>query len=93
MSLQAYLPEIPGKFDRDPNVDGAQLPEAHSLPVVPAKLKITLKYLQRVEAGRHNLSVDSLVRFSRVLKAEPKALFEEPRTLMVNVGRPRKRAL
>jgi len=58
-----------------------------------AKLKITLKYLQRVEAGRHNLSVDSLVRFSRVLKAEPKALFEEPRTLMVNVGRPRKRAL
>jgi transcriptional regulator with XRE-family HTH domain len=58
-----------------------------------AKLKITLKYLQRVEAGRHNLSVDSLVRFSRVLKAEPKALFEEPRTLMVNVGRPRKRVL
>jgi len=56
-----------------------------------AKLKITLKYLQRVEAGRHNLSVDSLVRFSRALKAEPKALFEEPRTLMVNVGRPRKR--
>ena len=58
-----------------------------------AKLKITLKYLQRVEAGRHNLSVDSLVRFSRVLKAEPKALFEEPRSLMVNVGRPRKRVL
>jgi transcriptional regulator with XRE-family HTH domain len=58
-----------------------------------AKLKITLKYLQRVEAGRHNLSVDSLVRFSRVLKAEPKVLFEEPRTLMVSVGRPRKRVL
>ena len=50
-----------------------------------AKLKITLKYLQRAEAGRHKLSVESLVRFSRVLKA----LFEEPRTLMVNVGRPR----
>jgi transcriptional regulator with XRE-family HTH domain len=57
-----------------------------------AKLKITLKYLQRVEAGRHNLSVDSLVRYTRVLKAEPKALFDEPRSLTVNVGRPRKRS-
>lgn len=56
-----------------------------------AKLRITLKYLQRVEAGRHNLSVDSLVRFSRALKAEPMTLFEEPRSLAVNRGRPRKR--
>jgi transcriptional regulator with XRE-family HTH domain len=58
-----------------------------------AKLRITLKYLQRVEAGRHNLSVDSLVRLSRALKSEPKVLFDEPRTLAVNVGRPRKKTL
>ena len=45
------------------------------------KLRITLKCLQRVEAGRHNLAVDSLMRFSRALKAEPKVLFEEPRSL------------
>lgn len=56
-----------------------------------AKLGVTLKYLQRVEAGRHNLSVDSLVRFSRGVKAELRALFDEPQTMAVNKGRPRKR--
>ena len=55
-----------------------------------ARLKLTVKYVQRVEAGRHNVSVDSLVKFSRALKSEPRSLFEEPQSLQVNKGRPRK---
>lgn len=42
------------------------------------KLDMTVQYLRRVESGRVNLSVESLVRFARALGVEPCALLDAP---------------
>jgi transcriptional regulator with XRE-family HTH domain len=56
------------------------------------KCKVSLKYLQRVEAGRENLTLESLVKLANVLKVAPSALLEPPSTLArPRLGRPAKR--
>lgn len=39
------------------------------------KLGVSLKYVQKVEAGRQNLTISSIVRFANALGVEPKHLF------------------
>jgi transcriptional regulator with XRE-family HTH domain len=50
----------------------------------------SLKYLQRVEAGRQNLSVRSLVRLANALRLRTAELFVAPTTLRSNPGRPKR---
>ena len=38
---------------------------------------VSLKYLQRVEAGRENLTIRSLVRFANIFRVQIDALFVE----------------
>lgn len=55
------------------------------------RVDVSMKYLQRVEAGRHNLSVGALVQIANALQVPLRRLFDRPRTLKVNRGRPAKR--
>ena len=52
------------------------------------QLGFTVKYLQRVEAGRENLTIRSLVRFADVLGVDLPELFTPPRSMEVRTGRP-----
>jgi transcriptional regulator with XRE-family HTH domain len=55
------------------------------------RLDFSVKYTQRVEAGRQNLSVGSLVKLANTLDVAVADLFKKPRTLRANKGRPPKR--
>lgn len=50
---------------------------------------VSLKYVQRVEAGRENLTIRSLVWLADLVEAKVAELFAAPRTREVRVGRPR----
>ena len=52
------------------------------------QLGVSLKYVQRVEAGRENLTIRSLVRFANILGVEVAELFAPPRSHEVRRGRP-----
>jgi transcriptional regulator with XRE-family HTH domain len=54
------------------------------------KLSVSVKYLQRVEAGEENLTVHSLVRFANALGVRLTALFVAPRRTVQRPGRPRR---
>ena len=56
------------------------------------KLAISVRYLQRVEAGEENLTVDTLVKFAKVLKVAPVDFFATPTQPKPRRGRPRKSA-
>ncbi len=49
---------------------------------------VSLKYLQRVEAGRENLTLRSVVRLANHLRVPVGDLFERPRSRAVRQGRP-----
>ncbi|MFP2924144.1 helix-turn-helix domain-containing protein [Pyxidicoccus sp. 3LG] len=53
-----------------------------------AQVGIGLKYLQRIEAGRENLTIESLVKLANHLNARVTALFEPARTQSGRRGRP-----
>lgn len=54
------------------------------------ELEVTVRYLQGIEAGGENLSVRSLSKLADALEVEVRALFDEPTTRTVRVGRPPK---
>lgn len=49
-----------------------------------------LRFLQRIERGETNISVESLVAISDSLGAEPEVLFEEAKLSPPVKGRPRR---
>ena len=53
---------------------------------------VTVQYLQRVEAGRENLTVRSLVRLAGLLHVTITNLFSKPAQRNVRPGRPRRRS-
>jgi transcriptional regulator with XRE-family HTH domain len=55
------------------------------------RLDYSVKYTQRIEAGRQNLSVGSLVRLANALDVAVADLLKTPRTLQANKGRPPRR--
>ena len=54
------------------------------------ELGVTTRYVQRVEAGSENLTVETLVKFANALKAPLADLFAQPTTRTPRPGRPRK---
>ena len=56
--------------------------------VLAEGLGVSLKYVQRIEAGRENLTLRSLVRVAQLLSVEAAALLEAPRSRGVARGRP-----
>jgi transcriptional regulator with XRE-family HTH domain len=52
---------------------------------------VSLKYVQRIEAGRQNLTIRTLVRVAAVLKVELIELFARPASTDTRVGRPKTR--
>lgn len=56
-----------------------------------AQVGIGLKYLQRIEAGRENLTIESLVKLANHLNTRVTALFEPARTQTGRRGRPLRR--
>lgn len=57
-----------------------------------AQVGIGLKYLQRVEAGRENLTIESLVKLANHLNTRVTALFEPAQTQAGQRGRPPRRS-
>jgi DNA-binding XRE family transcriptional regulator len=51
--------------------------------------RISLKYLQRIEAGRANLTVLTLAKFAARIGVEVKELFEPPISREIRRGRPK----
>ncbi len=49
---------------------------------------VSVKYVQRVEAGRENLTVRSLVWLANLLGTATPGLFKLPRSRKVRTGRP-----
>lgn len=58
-----------------------------SQAVLAERMKLSAKYVQRIEAGRENLTVESLLRLADALGVDVVALFETP-TMQRKVGRP-----
>jgi transcriptional regulator with XRE-family HTH domain len=54
------------------------------------RLKVSPKYLQRIEAGRANLTVTSLVTLADALSVDVRELFRAPKSRDMRRGRPRK---
>lgn len=54
------------------------------------RLEVTPRYIQMVEAGDENLTIDSLVKLSSVLRVTIGELFEPPVSREVKVGRPKR---
>ena len=54
---------------------------------------LATRFLQEIEAGSVNLSVDALVKLSGALKVAPTVLFKKAALAPVVPGRPRKRAV
>jgi ribosome-binding protein aMBF1 (putative translation factor) len=54
------------------------------------KARVSIKYLQRVEAGRENLTLRSLVGLANLLRVAPIELLRAPASRTVRLGRPRK---
>jgi transcriptional regulator with XRE-family HTH domain len=50
---------------------------------------VTVQYLQRIEGGRENLTVRSLVRLAKLLDVQVRELFRAPRSRRAPVGRPK----
>ena len=57
------------------------------------KAAVSIKYVQRVEAGRENLTIKSLVHLANFLGAPPIHLFTPPLTRRPGPGRPKKKPL
>ena len=58
--------------------------------VLAEHLEVTVKYLQRLEAGRENLSVRSMVTLANALGVAPSSLLRPPiRLARPRPGRPR----
>lgn len=53
---------------------------------------ITYRYLQDIEGGRKNLTIDTLVKLARALGVPPLQLMQTARLLPARVGRPRQRS-
>lgn len=51
--------------------------------------KVSIKYAQRIEAGRENLTVRSLVKLANLLGASVIEFFVPPRKPSSAIGRPR----
>lgn len=57
--------------------------------VFAEKLGVSLKYVQRIEGGRQNLTLRSLARLAALLEVEPVELLARPSAAMARAGRPR----
>lgn len=56
------------------------------------QLDVSIKYLQRLEAGRENLTVRSMANLANTLDVAPSYLIKPPRRRVVRrPGRPKKR--
>ncbi|QRK05532.1 helix-turn-helix transcriptional regulator [Archangium violaceum] len=53
-----------------------------------AEVGVSLRYLQQVEAGRENLTIESLVKLARHLRVRVVALFEPAQIKIGRRGRP-----
>jgi transcriptional regulator with XRE-family HTH domain len=53
-------------------------------------LGMSLKYLQRIEAGRHDVGLQLTARLATALNVDIRELFREPRKVDVIRGRPPK---
>ena len=56
-----------------------------------AEVGVSLRYLQQVEAGRENLTIESLVKLANHLNTRVTALFEPAQTQAKRRGRPPRR--
>jgi transcriptional regulator with XRE-family HTH domain len=54
------------------------------------RLTVTSRYVQSVEAGQENLTVESLTVLAAVLDVAVVALFEPPTSRVVRLGRPKR---
>lgn len=55
------------------------------------QLEVSVKYLQRVEAGTQNLTIQSIVGLANVLGVEPNYLLRPRKVVRRTPGRPKKR--
>jgi transcriptional regulator with XRE-family HTH domain len=55
------------------------------------RMRVAPRWLQSVEAGRENATVETLVRFANALRVPVGDLFEPPTTPRPRPGRPRSR--
>lgn len=53
-------------------------------------MNVSTKYLQRIEAGRENLTVESLVVLASKFRVPVRDLFDPPASRAVRLGRPPK---
>lgn len=54
------------------------------------RLKVSPRWLQSVEAGRENLTVDTIVKFANALRTDVGTLFELATTPAPKRGRPKR---
>jgi DNA-binding XRE family transcriptional regulator len=55
-------------------------------------LGVSIRYLQSIEAGAENLTLETIAKLATILEAEPIAFFEPPATKKPRPGRPKRSA-
>jgi len=55
-------------------------------------MEVSVRYLQSIEAGTENLTLETIAKLATILGAKPAALFEPPVTKKPRPGRPKKSA-
>lgn len=56
------------------------------------RLEVSVRYLQSVEAGAENLTLETIAKLATILGAKPIMFFESPVTKKPRPGRPKKSA-
>jgi ribosome-binding protein aMBF1 (putative translation factor) len=55
-------------------------------------MEVSVRYLQSIEAGAENLTLETIAKLASVLGAKPIAFFEPPATKKPRPGRPKRSA-
>jgi transcriptional regulator with XRE-family HTH domain len=86
-------PSDPARVTRDVGRRVAEARGARGLTQqeLADKAGVSLKYVQRIEAGRENLTIRSLVWLADLLRVPVIEVFKPPGSRVVRPGRPRAR--
>ena len=87
-------PVDPARLLTDVGRRVAELRAGHGLTQeqLAERASVSTRYVQSLEAGTENLTLETIAKLATILKVKPIALFEPPATKKPRPGRPKKNA-
>src|SRR5262245_44908530 len=84
------MPTDPSKLMRNVGRRVAELRRQHgwTQALLAEKADVSIQYVRRIEAGRENLTLESIARLANLFKAAPAQLLAQATTVSAGRGRP-----